>query len=512
MKTDIRKGLAILLFFLAVYSLVSIGHYGGDGYQDYITAESIVLDGNLTLYDRPEDKDDLKYLSDLGVEGRDGKIYSSRSILGMPFLLAPFYFVGDMLAKFLGSVPHDYVTMLFVSFANPVFLAFSCLLIFGISRQFGYTDRTSSIVSIVFGLCTMTPVYGRTGFSGAAVVLFLLLSIYSIFKYEASLKIRYVVLAAIALSAMFYCKAASLIFFVCFLIYLIWLLKDSSLSAIKKAGHFILFAGILTSAVCLAMIVNYHIYGNALSFGQSNALELGKRIAGAPHVLKGFYYYLVSTGKGFLLFNIPVIFALIASRRACLKDKKKAVLFFLIFLVNLFFYVKSFRRGSLFSWGPRYLLPSVGPLLIMCGSYIEDFKGVLQRIVFIIGSVVAFFIMLPCMFINQSKFYFFVVEKLGLNEYMINFIPDLSPIKGAWIMLFSRLQELCGFNPMPFVYDPDYRLVEPVSAFMDKYNYLDLWVLKTIEKAPDYTLLVYGAAGLLIILDGFSLYNIFSER
>ena len=47
--------ISIFVFFASVYSLFSIGHYGGDGYEDYLTAESIVLDGNLALYDRPDD-------------------------------------------------------------------------------------------------------------------------------------------------------------------------------------------------------------------------------------------------------------------------------------------------------------------------------------------------------------------------------------------------------------------------------------------------------------------------
>ena len=512
MKNETKKGIAILLFFLAVYSLVSIGHYGGDGYQDYLTAESIVLDGNLSLYDRPADKDELEYLSNLGVKGKDGQIYSSRTVLGMPFLLVPFYFTGHILAKLFGSVPHDYVAMLLVSFANPFIMAFSCMMIFCASKRFGYGDKTSSLVSIIFGLCTMAPAYVRTGFAEPAVTLFLMLAVYGIFSYAGSFKLRYIILTALSLSVMFFCKTFSVIFFLCFLIYLLWVMKDSALSPGKKSAHIALFIGILTSAVALAMSVNYFIFGDIFSFGKVNAIYIGKRIAGAPHVLKGFYYYLLSTGKSFLLFNIPLIIALAASGRAFLKEKKKTILLFLIFAVNLLFYVKSFRRGSLFSWGPRYLLPSVGPLLIMCGSYLEDFKGVLRKGALAIGAAAGFFIVLPCMIINQSKFYFFVVEKLGLEEYMINFIPDLSPIKGAWMMLLSRAQQLLGMDPAPFVYAPDYRLIEPVSAFMDKYNYFDLWFLKTIDKAPSYAFAVYGVVGFLVILAVFSAYNIFSER
>mgnify|MGYP001575716954 CR=1 FL=1 len=83
---------AIAAFFILLYSLFSIGHFGGDGYGDYLTAESIVLDGNLSLYDRPGDVDQINYLDGLGTEGRDGKIYSSRSGLGLPLILSFFFF------------------------------------------------------------------------------------------------------------------------------------------------------------------------------------------------------------------------------------------------------------------------------------------------------------------------------------------------------------------------------------------------------------------------------------
>ena len=507
-----NPGVYIFIFFVAIYAVFLIGHFGGDGYQDYLTAESIVLDGDLTLYDRPDDVDELNYVKDAGVEGADGKTYSSRSGIGIPVLLVPFYAVGHILSKVLSSAPHDYITMLAVSFANPLMTAIACFLIFIIAGKMGFNTKVSSILSIVYGISTMAPVYTRTGFSEPAVIMFLLLGINSAICYKDKPGIRPVLMSAFFLAAMFLCKAPYIMFIPCFLIYIVWAGRSANAGFGIIVFHAFSFSVVIIGVVTGLLFFNYMVYGNISSFGGVDAVAMGKRIAGAPHVLKGIYYYLLSTGKGFFLFNIPVIFAFFSLKKAFEKDKKITVLFLLIFMLNLLFYVKSFRRGSLFSWGPRYLLPSVPGLILLSGYYIESAKHLFKKALYFAGAITGFIIIIPCMLINQSKFYFFVVEKLGLDEYMINFIPDLSPIKGAWTMLIHRIVMVSGGGVPVYVYAPDYRLVEPVAASMEQYNYPDIWFRKVIETAPVYTPLVYGILLILCAIAVFSLYKITRAR
>ena len=512
MITVKNPGVYIFIFFAAIYAFFSIGHFGGDGYQDYLTAESIVLDGNISIYDRPGDPDELDYIKDTGVSGIGGKTYSSRNAIGMPVLLAPFYFMGDLIARFAAGAPHDYVTMLAVSFFNPVASAIACLLVFAIARRMSFAPGISAALSFIYGLSTMAPVYSRTGFAAPAATMFLLLAVYMFFKYRDSFKMVNIFLSGFFLACMFLCRIPVIVMVPCFAVVLLWVLKDADLPVVSKYGHFLGFAGILTCVLAGLLFFNFHIYGSVNAFGGVDASVIGKRIAGAPHMLKGLYYYLLSPGKSLFLYNIPVIFGFLALRRAFKADQKTAVLFLLVFAVNLLLYVKSFRRGSLFSWGPRYLLPSVPLLILFAGYYLENMKSSMQEAAVILVSIAGFFIMLPCMLINQSRFYFFIVEKLGLDEYMINFIPDLSPIKGAWAMLINRIS--LGINgEMPlYVYAPDYRLVAPVSASMEQYNYLDIWFLKVIETAPAYAPLVYCTLFVLAGIAVFSAYKIIRIR
>ena len=508
MKNNRFCALAVLLFFASVYSLFCIGHYGGDGYGDYLTAESIVLDGNLSLYDRPGDVDELNYIQDLGTKGRDGKIYSSRSSLGTPIILSLFYFLGHIVAGCLKNLPHDFITMFFVSFANPIILALSCLSVFIIAGELGFSQAACVTLSMIYGLATMIPVYARTGFADPTLVLFLLISIYLSLKYKSSGKLKFLVMGALTSAYMVFTRPSAFIFLPCLAFYILWLISKRNKGLgekIKESCYFI-----IPVSACLLLIgfYNWYIYGNMFKFGGQEAISTGKRLLESPHILKGLYYYLFSTGKGFFIFNLPLVLSLIGIFQVPRKRRKEAVLLITICLVNLLFFVKSFRRGSLFSWGPRYLLPSIAVLIFFIGDFYERYKGVICKISLGILSLAGFFILLPCMFINQSKFYFFVKAQLRLDEYLVNFIPDLSPIYGAWRMFISRILLKLTNTSLPFVYNPDYRLFPSVTASMEKYNYFDFWFLKIIHFAPHYKNLVLMIMGILVLLALVSLFII----
>lgn len=497
MPADKFNGIVVLLFFALFYSFFGIGHFGGDGYADYLTAESIVLDRNISLYDRPQDTDELKYPEKPGKAGRDGKIYSARGALGLPVVLTLFYFLGHVASIALKGIPHDFITMFFVSFANPFILALDCYLIFIIAKQLGFLPKTAIILPFIFGLATMAPVYARTAFSEPALILFLLLAFQSLLRYKEHHKTRYLIFSATALAYSVLIRPSALIFIPCFIIYLFLVIHTMASSGSARIREFCIYLSALAIPLVILAVFNHSVFGNFLQFGGQEAIATGKRILGAEHTLKGVYYYLFSTGKGFFLFNLPLIFAFIGFYKAPKERKREAVLFMLIFAVNLLFFVKSFRRGSLFSWGPRYLLPSAAFLVFLLGDFYEQKKNLFSRLALAGSCVAGFLLILPCMFVNQSKFYFFVKERLGLDEYLINFIPDLSPILGAWRMFLSNLQlKFFNINPV-FIYNPDYRLVQPVGGSLYPYNQPDSWLTKVISFAPAYKPLALVAAALI---------------
>lgn len=501
-------GILVFTFFLSAYMFFSIGHFGGDGYQDYLTAESIVLDGNLSLKDRPQDVDEIKYDTKVGRPGKDGKYYSTRPVIGLPILISPFYAVGHFIAGFMKDVPHDHVTMLVVSFFNPFFSALNALLIFGVARRMGFARGVSFILSVVYGFATMAPVYARTGFSEPAAMFFMLLSLYGLLAYKEKTTYGSLLLASLALAGMLLCRIQAIIVVPAFAVYFFWILYDEKGNPSGKILKAVIFVGIVSMALGSVILMNNALFGGAFSFGGSDSGEVGKRIMTADHFLKGLYYYVLSPGKGFLFFNVPLILILFSLDKSFAGRKKETVFFLLVFVLLLIFYSKSFRRGSLFNWGPRYLIFAVPLLVLLLGDFLRKFDHWRGKLVLFIISAAGFLIAAPCMFINQSRFYKFVVEKLKLDEYMINFIPDLSPIKGAWCLFFSWIKSISGGDTLNFIYEPDYWLVEKISIPLAGYDAPDIWFIKVMEMAPGMHNAVYAALGVLSIVFAVSLIRI----
>ncbi len=513
MKNDRLLCVWIFLFFASLYSLFSIGHYGGDGYEDYLTAKSIVLSHSLAYNDGSYSKnqsgiDELNYRKEAGVMGVDGKTYNSRGGLVMPAILSIFFYLGHIIALFFKDIPHDFITMFFVSFANPVISAFNCLLIFVIAVRLSFSDKLSFVLSAIYGLATMAPVYARTGFAEPSLSLFMLLYVYFVLKYTDARNVLYLILAAFAASCAVSVRSFSIIFIPLFALYPAWLIFAEKSGRTRHMKDFGLFTiSLFVFLVVLVGFYNHIIYGSFLKFGNKEALGIVHGALERLHLMKGAYYYLFSTGKGFFIFNLPLILAAFGLLAVKKERRKATILFAAIFILDLLFFSMRFKRGSLFAWGPRYLFPSVTFLIFLVGNFYEKKHDLIGKLSMWILSVAGFFLMVPCMFINQSKFYFFIKEKLHLPEYLINFVPDLSPIRGAWEMFVSYIAFAVKGIDMPFLYNPDYKLVTPSSASMLGYNNFDFWFLKIFALKPEFSLYVYA---IMVFLGAIALISIVS--
>lgn len=236
----------VFVFFACIYSFFSIGHYGGDGYEDYLTAESLVLDGNTALYDRPDDPDELEYKTGAGIKGKDGRIYSSGRKLGVPILIAPLYGAGHLVSYVFKQAPHDHITMMFASFYNPLVTAAGVLLVLMISIHLGFKRRLLVVVAFLYGLTTMTMVYTRTGFADPTLVVFLLLTAYFLITYSKNPRMVYLAWASLSMVYCVLTKVNGLIFLPCFIVYLMWVSWEKGQTVSERLKP-VLFFVILTS-------------------------------------------------------------------------------------------------------------------------------------------------------------------------------------------------------------------------------------------------------------------------
>lgn len=471
----------IFIFFLASFTLISNGRYGGDGLENYLTAESIVLNHNLSIYDKPFDVKGMRYDA-RGQSYASGKRYSAFGV-GIPILLVPLYLIGHILSKVITVIPHDYITQFLVSFSNPIIISLTAVALFSLLLELGFNKKTSLLTVICFGFCSMSPAYARSGFSEPAIGLLLISAVMLLYRYELS-------------GSMWNIAAVS-----CLTGYAI-LIKNNSFLYIPLLLGYLLYGSFkphtfqkklkLWLAICIPIAFFVIVYGYFhYLMGDSGSGKpsmykeiMDKAIPERFQILKGLAYYLFSTGKGYFFYNLPLFLSLFGVAGFIRRRKDFAVFLLGIVLVNLLFYSFRFNRGSIFSWGPRYLFPTVPIMCIFFAQFIRDYGKFARTVLAYIFLILGFIVQLPSIFINFSNYLFFIKEQLGAQEYMINYIPDLSPIRGAWSLLISAICRTLNGASIEFTYNPDSLFVQPVTKSLSGYDIWDIWFVNAFKVFP----------------------------
>jgi hypothetical protein len=267
------------------------------------------------------------------------------------------------------------------------------------------------------------------------------------------------------------------------------------LAAAKERRKFVWIPMLAFAAVwSIDLLANFSRFGNIFITGYGHVVA---KAQGGNRFLKGLYYYWLSCGKGFFFYNLPLVLGLFYWRETREKSKPEFYFVVSIILVYTVFFAYFFKRGSIFSWGPRYMFPVV-PLFAVLAAGV--FRKRLALYVFAGLALLGFFVQLPAILTHYSSYINFAVEKLGAEEYMLNFIPDLSPIKGAWLILASVANVNFGGQGITFMFNPDPLLVRSVSAPISDYAMSDLWWSNLLKVYPNMNFVVYGTFILLILM------------
>ena len=485
-----NRDIAIWLFFLvlSVYLLVASGHYGGDAVNNYLTTQSMIINKSIEIDTKGFNISEVKLDKEAVVRGVGGAAYSSQGI-GMPLLQVPLYLIGLIISKVVSTLPSGYITFFLVSFTNSFISAVNAVLLFMIMLKLDFNRKHAVYLSVAYSFCTWAIVYSKTGFSEPAQVTFMLLALLALFSYfkKRGNSKALLVLAGVSLGFMGLIKSYSIILCPIFALYF-WSKSEKG----RKAD--ILIPAISYAAVfSVELLLNHVRFGGILKSGYGDTLAVG--FGYGKHFFKGLYYYWFSSGKGFFFYNAFLALAFISWRTFYTKNRKEFWLVLFIILAYVLYFAHFFKRGSIFSWGPRYLFP-ITPLFLLF------MEGLFKRktLVYILAllSLLTFAVQIPAVVMNYSKYIYFVKERLGLEEYMINFIPDLSPIKGCWHLLVSSIGNRFFGSEHLFLYSPDPVFIKPVSSVMSGYGILDLWYVNLAAFNKQYIWL--GLTGALTTL------------
>ena len=146
-------------------------------------------------------------------------------------------------------------------------------------------------------------------------------------------------------------------------------------------------------------------------------------------------------------------------------------------------------------------------MIIFFAEYIEAVSTRLKMVAVYAFMMLGFLIQLPSMLINYSNYFLFVKRALNLQEYLINFMPELSPIYGCWVMLVSTIRSAIGLSSLGFSFSPDHLLAMPVVGNFTGYGGWDLWWITLNRILGDFRLLSYLVPALLIFVASFSFFK-----
>ena len=470
------------LFFLCVYALVAGGHYGGDGFWSYLTAQSLVLDGDVVLGDRPflvkEMVNQYAETAGEGVTSTLGKTHSMYG-LGLALLEIPFFAIGHLLSVVFSGVPSDYLTMFAVSMTNVVISSVSCVLFFSMGRALGFGSKGVVWATGFFGLGSIAFPYASYGFSEPLLLACFLGTAYALLMYRMKRRSVFVATAGFLLGLAVLTKFYAVIVIPPFAVYLILSAKDRTRSSIL--GLILHFCIPLVIFGGLAAWYNFARYGNPFLTGYH--LVDFSRIGGFFHlspirILSGIYGLLLSSGRGLLLFTPVTLLVPLAIWKSLQANRSEAWLFSCLILEHLLFFgaYGIWHGGS--SWGPRFLLPVVPFMLLPLGSLLDP-SGPASKVTKTLG-VSGFLVQLPVVVTNYHLFIRFLTDtKPGfyLQPESQLFSPYLSPIIGAYYQVASAVSEFITGHSLTY---PVPSTVNGMSANLAAYDQIDLWWLNAL--------------------------------
>ncbi len=426
-----------------------------------------------------------------------------------PILQIPFYLLG----RVLGGAPIDLssvaITRFTVSLLNPIVIALTGWLIAVFAVQLNYSTRLSVGLACIYCFATMALAYSHTNFSDPLLALLFLLAAYSAFRARTDHRVRWSVVAGLALGSALYLRERSLIVLPIFVGYVILT------GSLRSVRHWIAFLVPMGCAAILIGLWSWVRFGTPLAIGYANWVE---DTGFATPMLLGMYGLLISPGKGLLVYNPIVLLGFIGLSLLLRRRRAEAILFMLIVIVSIVFYASyNFWTGG-WNWGPRYMLPLLPFLLLAAGEWVSVNPSRFRRGMLIGLSVLTFLINLPAMLVDQSRYLVGFGER-DPDRYLarsILFLQD-SPVAQQWPIVFEMAsmaarsetwraaQQAIDDHLQSYQGNADVESLSTHLMWVDEFFRLNVpdfwfvhWIMLGVSPAP-VALVIAGLIGLAVV-------------
>lgn len=392
--------LGLTLVFIA---LVPPGIYSVDGNAMLAVAESLVTHRDFTVP------------SDLGVPGVGGRIYSHwyplLSVLAVPFVYAA------LLASRLTGLPFHYLAAVFSLLLVGVLTAATSGMVALLTQRLGGSTKGAWLAAVSYSIGTVALAYGRTFYAESLLAFLTVSALYFTFGLSRSDVIIGAAFAGLALLA----KPAGV-------------LVGPMLAAYLLAKRVPIFRSVLPvtgTAIGFLLYAGFNVirFGNPLDFGIKSTFQLS-------HLFPGVAGLLASPGYGLLWYCPPVVLAIFGFRKAMKDHKFEALAIAGILAAFLLLHATLPYWYAAWSWGPRYLVPTVPGLCALTGLL----EGNLRKGLIVL-TLVGFVVNVPTVFCFYERYYAELLERGVPTDDSLAWSFRYAPSVHEWPAALRQVQD-----------------------------------------------------------------------
>jgi hypothetical protein len=417
-----------LLFGLVLCILFSSGQIENPDTHLRLTQTRIILDDN--KFGLPDDVgEDSHGNISINKDGKRFMVYNP----GQTIIFIPIYCIANLVST--DEANAYYFSAFCVSFLNYLVHALCAFVLFKIALLLGAVKKQAYLVSIFFGLTSYSFVFAQSTYEHHFEMFFILLSVYFALKINTN---HAGLFSGLMLSLGLVFRTTSIL-----AVPAILLLQKNNNERLKVIMS-------LTIGVAFVLLYNYYRFGNPLETGYSLAWELAHSdkldFWSFSGFSEAFFGLLFSPGKGLIFFSTTTVTALLGIKTFW---KKHRLIFYAILLISanylIFFSLNFAWHGSIWSYGPRYILPII-PFLYLPIIYLKPQKWVFLTFLF------GFILQVELIAVNYKRDVlndFIAHNGLSDIEYIYNLKkePHLIQIKQLAIILPKNSGKLNNYMP-----------------------------------------------------------------
>ncbi len=420
-----KRGIWISLFVLFVYFLSYTGvQHSIDELATISLAESF-LRGTFSVNQMEWEQE--RYPPQ-NAYGANDNLYSKKG-LGITIAILPLFLIGKYWPA-MGAVQLAFLTSALIT-AVTVFIFYLT------ARSLNYSKSVATIAAVALGLGSLLWPYALMLFSEPIAFLGIALAILGLVDLWQSLSWQEMFLCGVGIAIVILSRSANVILVlpimaaVAYRIWLVWR-EQKDWGRILKVG--ILFALPIGVIVCTIMGYNFVRFGTLLFYptvpGEAFSTPLWTGVSGQ----------LWSSGKG-LVFYMPLTLMVVLSFIVDWHRMKNPIYITAVFiiLIPLLFYGRWYDWPGGKAWGPRFLVPTMPALVLLCLpaiNWLNVTRPKWRRVLLVVWLLLTFLAQLPGVLVN-FEYQEILDGKAGATYQDLLWNWSFSPLITYWNKVFG---------------------------------------------------------------------------